>query len=180
METLKKCFKCKFEKPLTEFYRHKKMVDGHLGKCKECTRKESATRYNNLKEDPEWITKERKRVRERDRKPYFRDKKKERLKPIKKESNKAYNSKYPEKRTARILSKSIQVAEGLHKHHWSYNLKDAKDVIFLTVKDHSKAHRFIIYDQEYFMYRRFDTEELLDTKQKHEEFIRECIKKFED
>jgi hypothetical protein len=37
----KKCFKCGTTQPLTEFYQHKGMADGHLGKCKPCTKSDS-------------------------------------------------------------------------------------------------------------------------------------------
>ena len=34
----KTCFKCDKNLPATEFYGHPAMGDGHLGKCKECTK----------------------------------------------------------------------------------------------------------------------------------------------
>ncbi len=47
--TTKTCFKCLTVKPLCEFYKHSAMGDGHLNKCKECTKADvKQHRANNL------------------------------------------------------------------------------------------------------------------------------------
>ena len=67
MTRSKECFKCKTVKQIEDFYKHSKMLDGHVNKCKECNKNDvTANRNKNLE-----------KVREYDR---ARGKKPERIK----------------------------------------------------------------------------------------------------
>ena len=175
---MKQCFKCKIEKDNSSFYSHKQTKDGFSGKCISCTKIDVKNLHNKKKNDLSYIDKIRKRNRDRYHKSADKIIAK---KDIVKSSKLSWSNKYPEKLKATKASiRMIAPFAELEKRHWSYNEEHVRDVIWLTRKDHLKAHRFIVYDQERFMYRRFDNNILLDTKEDHEKFIKDCILSQED
>lgn len=151
------------------------MGDGHLNKCKECTKKDTHERTDKLLENPEWVQSERQRHREK----YYRLEYKEKHKPTsenKKRYMETWYDKFPEKKQARNAVGNMKpVLKGNHLHHWSYNEEHLKDVIEIGKAGHYKAHRFLIYDQERKMYRSLDGE-LLDTRERHSKYILHKIK----
>lgn len=170
----KVCFKCQLDKPISEYYAHKQMTDGHINKCKCCTKLDVKKRSDELSSTPEWVESERERGREK----YHRLGYKSKVCP---DAQKRYEAKYPEKKKAKIAKHYIKAStKGNHLHHWSYNKEHYKDVIELSPQQHAKAHRFIVYDQERMMYRRFDNNLLLDTRETHENFIKNCITYFKN
>lgn len=181
MEELKekKCFKCENILPLDMFYKHPKTSDGYLNKCKICTKNDVKENEIKLRQDPEWVAKERKRGRDK----YYRLGYKDLYKPTsdkKKEIIKRYNQKFPEKALARKYTEIyLTKSNEYHLHHWSYNQEDWLDVIELSVKEHNFLHRYLIYDQERMMYRGLDNI-LLDSKDKHLKYYKECIIKYKE
>ncbi len=130
----------------------------------------------DTQENPVFIEKEK----ERAIKKYYRLYSKGCLVPKNKYTGgDSHRKRYPEKYSAADRTKNIR-KDGFHCHHWSYNKPHWLDILYLTVKHHMKAHRFLIYDQERMMYRRTDTNELLDTKEKHLVWINWCLKNKQD
>lgn len=138
---MKTCFKCGIEKPMHEFYKHKEMGDGHLGKCKECTKKDVRKHREDNQE----------RVRLYDR---TRSKAKHRRDANAKRNSK-YKERFPEKYNAnRKVNNAIR--DGRldrpdycemcghpcipHGHHWSYKEEHWLDVEWLCVVCHMQLH----------------------------------------
>jgi hypothetical protein len=169
---MKNCFVCNVKKEFTAFYKHPKMSDGYLNKCKDCTKKQSIENYNKKMLDSVFVEKERIRCRKKSKNSNYERKNR-------KNESIEYNKKYPEKYRAHYYTARMIKNKNYHLHHWSYNKEHYRDVIELTVKEHSKAHRFLIYDQERMMYRKLNGI-LLDTKENHKKYIMEMILTQED
>lgn len=84
MLCLKVCFKCGAEKPLSDFYKHPKMADGHVNKCKECNKKDV-------------------RENRKDKVDYYRAYDRERGSRQDPSYNKEYRERYPKKYAAHTL-----------------------------------------------------------------------------
>lgn len=167
----KTCNICNLEKNIDQFYKHKKQPDGYIKQCKDCVKQKEQEKKSN----PEYIEKQRARGREK----YHRLYKGVSFKKGK-SYHKTYQEKYPEKRKADIAMNRISPSiKGNHLHHWSYNEEHYKDVIELTIQQHNKLHRYMIYDQERMMYRT-QNGVLLDTKESHIEYAEYVFSAMED
>ena len=159
MET-KRCFKCGKELPISEFYKHPRMADGHLNKCKECTRIDVHDKYIENIKSSEYVEKERKRGREKyARLGYvFR---------ITESREKKYE-KYKTLRNARRMFKKYSLSKDVELHHWNYNLMD--QVIALNKRLHKRIHCLMAFNLELGYY--FKDGEPLDTLEKHLSVVR--------
>lgn len=150
----KTCFKCLRTLERSEFYKHSAMSDGLLGKCKQCTRKDSEDNRKRKMKDPLWIQAESLRQRTKQSKA---------------------SVERPEVHRARRAVRSLGQSSDFHWHHWSYKSEHRLDAIKLTPQEHRRAHRYLVYDSEHMQYRRSDNMELLDTRARHEDYLNHWV-----
>ena len=152
------CTLCEKEKSISEFYKNKVMPSGYANQCKECVKARSKVREEKLRQDPEWVEKEKVRAREKYKRLDYNDKQKK------------WDEKRPWTKTStyRNLNRDLKLTKDQSIHHWNYNF--LKDVFILDKKLHRKLHVHIKIDEDTLCFRTCEGH-LLDTRKKHSNYI---------
>lgn len=160
MNITKVCFRCSIEQPISEFYKHKGMGDGHLNKCKTCTKSDSKKTEELIRSTPEGLEKDRQRHRDKYSRLGYKDKQKE------------WDKHKPWKSTSKYknLNKKFKIPKGFELHHWNYNNEYLEDVFIMEVKNHRSAHKYLNLDIELKIFKGLDGE-VLDTKERHLQYL---------
>ena len=165
-EKTKRCFKCGKEKPLSEFYKHPKMADGHLNKCKECAKRDVTKIYEKKSKDESWLEKERARGREKFHRLGYKDK----YRKTRMVFPQAVNSRRS------LVSLGYNV-NGKEAHHWNYNLPHS--VILLSCKAHHRIHNNIVVNRNDKYCYTLDGN-CLDTEEKTIAYYTKVLSKYDD
>lgn len=138
----KTCFKCSKEKDLGDFYPHPQMADGHLNKCKECTKRDVKANYRkNLEHYKEY---ERGRFRRPERRAYLI----ELQRSIRRNNHEKYKARVAvgnALRSGLLVREPCAVCgeERSQAHHPDYS--KPLDVVWLCHEHHRKEHGQLDY-----------------------------------
>ncbi len=148
---MKKCFKCERILPLSDYYKHPMMADGHLGKCKDCTKRDVAERQQRKKLDPDWVVAEAERARLKMRAVRAAGAEKKISRETRRKVLSDHATKYPQKTKARqVLSNAVRDGKikrmscekcgslDSEAHHDDYS--KPLDVKWLCPKHHAERH----------------------------------------
>lgn len=147
---MKECFKCGVTKPLSEFYKHPHMADGHVNKCKPCNKRDVK---ENRELNSEYYRDYEQRRNQLDHRVKMRKnyRKTQACKNSENATNANWRFNNPKKRRVHTLTrkaiKSGQILkqpcekcgkEYVHAHHDDYN--KPLSVRFLCPKHHREWH----------------------------------------
>lgn len=134
----KRCFKCGDTKPIVDFYRHSKMADGHLGKCKECTKRDVREHYAGTIDQRRAYERERYQRPERKRAAmgYLKDHR--RREPEKYKARQAVNNAIRDGTLVRKPCEVCGATEGVEGHHDDYS--KPLDVRWFCFEHHRQYH----------------------------------------
>lgn len=138
---MKTCFKCRRELPLDEYYRHSQMGDGHLNKCKQCTRSDVRRhRADNLERVRLY---DRLRNKTDDRKIKHRLKNKAKRKKMGPDYDRAHNAVSRAVRKGSLIRPTVcqrcPATGDIEAHHDDYSR--VLDVMWLCPVCHAARHR---------------------------------------
>ena len=147
---MKTCRECGIDKPMTEYYAHKQMADGHLNKCKSCVRSRVSIYSEKNSEYYKEYDKKRANLphRVQARKEYAKT---EAGKLATKKAHQNYIEKFPLRRAAHIIVGTALKSGSLVKlsclicgneseaHHPDYSRP--LDVVWLCSSHHKEAHK---------------------------------------
>lgn len=139
---MKVCFKCRRKKPLSSFYKHGRMADGRLGKCKSCTKKDVSENYAKNREY--YAAYERARFQNPERKKYAIEiqKKRRKIYPGKYRASTAVGNAIRDGRLTRGVCEVCGV-EKVQAHHDDY--RKPLSVRWLCRKHHLEHHGRTFY-----------------------------------
>lgn len=133
----KRCFKCGHVFPIGDFYSHPMMADGHLGKCKTCTKKDVKVRYVDKHEVIREYDKGRNQRPERKASKLTTQQKFRKNHPDKYRSRQAVENAIRDGRLVRLSCEVCGDAKS-EAHHEDYS--KPLDVKWLCLKHHRQAH----------------------------------------
>jgi hypothetical protein len=134
------CFKCGVEKPLTYFYKHPKMSDGHVNKCKVCNKKDNVeNRASKVEYYREFDNNRAEKHRHKIPGKYAKENP---------EKRKAHNAVSNALRDGRLVKASACEHCGEERkligHHHSYAEEHRLDVVWVCSPCHSVEHKRLI------------------------------------
>lgn len=140
---MKACFKCGRSLPLSEFYPHPRMGDGHLNKCKDCTKRDVKRDYIAKVATLEGLESERRRGRDKYHRLYqsaYEWTAPEAPSDVKERTHNALGNAVRDGRVVKPEACSRCGADGrIHGHHTDYY--KPFDVMWLCPRCHRAQHR---------------------------------------